>query len=148
VPTVLIVDYPDLMHFNKDNYRIALGTVTEELRGIAVERRLALFAPSQGNKNTMGAKYVRSKDVAEDVRKVNTADNVLTYSQTDGEKRHGLARLHVAHARNNESGDTVLITQSYTTGQFCMDSALMQRAYWDRLKAVTGEEVDPEETEE
>jgi replicative DNA helicase len=148
VPNVLIVDYPDLMHFNKDNYRIALGTVTEELRGIAVERRLALFAPSQGNKQTMGARYVRSKDVAEDVRKVNTADNVITYSQTDGERRQGLARLHVAHARNNESGDTVLITQSYATGQFCMDSALMQKAYWDRLKAVTGDEVDPEETEE
>jgi hypothetical protein len=75
---------------------------------------------------------------SEDISKVFTADVVLSYSQTEGEERLGLARLHVNYARSAARGQTVLLAQSYATGQYAMQSALMRQVYWDRLDEVSG----------
>jgi DNA primase len=84
--------------------------------------------------------------VSEDISKVNTADTVLTYSQTEQEHRVRMARLYVDYARNAERGTTILMSQSYATGQYVLDSALMQNVYWERLKQVTGEDVDQDDS--
>jgi hypothetical protein len=142
IPQVLIIDYPDLMAQDVKNYRISLGRTFVDIRGLLGERSIAGFTPTQGNRASIKASRVSSDMVAEDITKVNTADNVLTYSRTEAEKRLGLARLHVAHARNGRDGDVIIITQSYTTGQYVLDSALMQQAYWTQLE---GEEGDDDE---
>lgn len=144
VPQVLIVDYPDLMRIDSSNYRHSLGQIYVELRGIAVERNMALVVPTQGTRSTLHAKIVRSSDVSEDKRKVDTADIVLTYSQTPGEKRLGVARIHVEHARKAKSDFSVLISQSYDTGQYVIDSANMDPIYPDLLKAKVGREPEEE----
>ncbi len=134
-PNVLIVDYPDLMAQDAKNYRISLGRTFVDLRGMFVDRNIAGFCPTQGNRSSLRAEKVRSDMVSEDITKVNTADIVLTYSRTEEEEQRGLGRLYVAHARNARDGATVILTQSYATGQFVLDSALMQSAYWEILKA-------------
>ena len=140
IPNGLIVDYPDLMAQDVKNLRMTLGRTFVDLRGLLSARNMWGYAPTQGTRSTIGAAKVTSNMVAEDITKVNTADNVFTYSQTAAEKRHGLARLFVAHARNGRDGDTIIIAQSYHTGQYVLQSALMQKAYWDRLKEVSGDE--------
>lgn len=144
IPQVLIIDYPDLMQIDRKNLRIDIGRTVVDLRGLAAERNCALVCPTQSNRSSLTARRVGSEMVAEDVTKINTADNVLAYSQTKAEALRGLARISVEHARNAMKGSTILITQSYQTGQYVIDSARMTPMYWDKLKAVTTD--DEEET--
>ena len=58
-----------------------------------------------------------------------TADFFVTYSQTAAEKRLGLARLYVAMARSEQDGFGVLVSQSYKTGQFVLESTRLSDSY-------------------
>jgi hypothetical protein len=139
VPTVLIVDYPDLMQIDAKNLRISMGRVFVDLRGIAGKRNLKLITPTQSGRDTIGGKNTRSKDVTEDISKVFTADQTLTFQRTAEEKLLGTGRLSLEHARMTGDGAEILITQSYSTGQYVLQSAFMQKAYWDKLQEVSGE---------
>ena len=131
VPDVLILDYPDLMNLDTRNLRIDTGQLYKELRGLAVEKNLALLGVSQGNRESETAKLTTGVHLAEDWSKAGTVDCLLTYSQTPQEKTQNLARLYVDAARNTEDKFMVLISQAYPIGQFCVDSALMTQSYWD-----------------
>lgn len=133
-PDLLIVDYPDLMKHDAANKRIEIGLLIEQLRGIAVERNCALVAPTQSNSTGEKATTVQTSDVAEDISKMATADTVYTYSQTPAEKKLGLARLLAGKDRNHKDGASVLITQAYGFGQFCLDSTVLHSDYWGVLE--------------
>jgi replicative DNA helicase len=154
VPDVLIIDYPDLMEMDSKNLRIDTGRIYKDLRGIAVSRNLALVAASQGNREAATSKLVTGEMASEDYSKIATADNVITYSQTLQEKALGLARIFVSQGRNDEDKFVSLITQSYATGQFCLDSTLMLSDYWDFVENLSaprsrrGKRDDDEEQEE
>lgn len=134
VPDVLIIDYPDLMRIDGANLRIDTGSIFKNLRGIGVEREMAMVVATQGNRSSADAKLVTDSHVAEDYSKIATADNVITYSQTPSEKKLGLARLYVSNGRNENDKFTVLISQSYTMGQFCLDSALINNEYFKSVE--------------
>lgn len=142
IPNMLIVDYPDLMQIDQRDFRHSLGKIFIDLRGLQVRRNLMGVFPTQGTRETIGARKVRSKDVAEDITKVNTADMTLTYSQTAEEYRLGIARLAVGHARNEVSGTEVVLAQNYAMGQYLLNSALLSGMYWDRLDELTGDAAD------
>lgn len=142
VPHILIVDYPDLMWTDPNNQRISIGRVFEELRGLAVERNLAVLAPTQANRAGIESGKVTGVHVAEDISKLNTADQVLTYSQTKLEKEKGLARIYVEKSRNDEDKFTVIISQHYGTGQFALSSARMHSNYFDQLDNSFGKGED------
>ena len=122
IPDVLIIDYPDLMRLDTSKYRLDLGRIYVDLRGLAVERNLALVAATQSNREGLKKSKLTEENVGEDFSKIATADTVLTYSQTDDEKELGLARIFVSNGRNEEDKFTVLITQNYAIGQFVLDS--------------------------
>lgn len=135
IPDLLIVDYPDLMKLDKDNFRLSLDETLKGLRGIAVSRNIALAAVSQGNRAGAKAKQVGVENVAESWAKIAHSDVVVTYTQTSQEHKLGLARLYVAAGRNDEDKFSVVISQSYNTGQFVVDSNLMKGTYWQHLPA-------------
>ncbi len=139
VPDLLIVDYPDLLRLDKDNYRLALDEAFKELRGLAVSRNIALAAVSQSHRSAAKAKQVGVENVAEAYSKIAHSDVVITYTQTAAENKLGLARLYVAAGRNDKDKFSLVISQSYNTGQFVVDSALLRGTYWQHLPA--GEEV-------
>lgn len=143
VPTVLIVDYPDLFNIDRRDYRLSLGRVFVDLRGLASERNLAMVAPTQSGRDSIGAKRVRSSQVTEDISKVFTADTVLVFSQTAAEAARGLGRIAVEHARSAPKGQEVLISQAYATGQYVLQSALMTSEYRNN----SGDDGDPAEEE-
>lgn len=137
-PDVLIVDYPDLMKHDAKNKRIELGQLFERLRGLAVERNMALICVTQGNRESERAEVVTGDMAAEDISKLATADTCLTYSQTRQEKQLGLARILAEKARNESDKFSVLITQAYEIGQFCLDSHIMQADYWEVVEKKDG----------
>lgn len=138
IPDVLIVDYPDLCAIPLRDFRLAIGKIFVDLRGIAGERNLALFTPTQSGRASIGAKRVNSTDATEDISKVFTADIVLTQSQTPAEAQRGLARLTVDHARSAPKGTQVVLTQSFATGQYVLQSAFLSQNYWERLDSASG----------
>jgi hypothetical protein len=138
-PTVLIVDYPDLMDQDAKNIRITIGRTFVDLRGIAGKRNMKLITPTQSGRATIGGKRTRSSNATEDISKVFTADYTMTYSQTDEEKELNIARLLLEHARLVGDGSEVLITQSYATGQFALQSAYMAKEFWQKIQELPGD---------
>ena len=146
VPDILIVDYPDLFKTSPATYRHDIGQIYKDLRGVAVERNCAVIAPSQSNRESEGIKLVTRKQTSEDISKTDTADVVITYSQTSRERSLGLARLFVDKARDEANDLTVLVSQAYGVGQFCLRSARMSgQRYWDLVKEATGDEDTDED---
>lgn len=135
IPDQLILDYADLMRLNAEDLRIDTGRLYKGLRGLSVARNLALVSASQGNRESEVAKMVGVTNVAEDWSKIGTADTVLTYSQTSHERKLGLARLFVAASRDEADKLLVLISQNYPTGQFCLDSTMMNSDLVNLLQA-------------
>jgi len=117
------------MSHNINNKRLELGRIIENLRGLGVKRNMAIVVPSQGNKESETAAQVSASMAAEDISKLATADVALTYSQTKAEKALGLARITVDAARNHADGFSVLMTQAYPIGQFCLSSIMMGDTY-------------------
>lgn len=146
-PDMLIVDSPDLMAMNSDNLRIETGNLFRRLRGIAVERDMALCCPTQGNRASDTAKIVTSRHLSEDWSKAGTADTVLTGSRTEAEKKRNLARIFVDAARDEEDSFIVLISQSYATGQFCMDSIYFSPFVAGKVDTVVTGEEQPQSEE-
>lgn len=133
-PDLIIVDYPDLMKHDVKNKRIELGQLFVDLRGLMVERNCAGWCPTQGNREAEDARIVTGDMVSEDISKNATADQILTYSQTPEEYTLGLARLFVEKNRTARGKSTVLISQSFEIGQFCLDSAKHRGGYWQILQ--------------
>ncbi|KAH0548131.1 hypothetical protein GP486_008138 [Trichoglossum hirsutum] len=133
IPDLLIIDYPDLMKIDKDNFRLGIDEIYKEIRGEAVNRNLALAVVSQGNRSSENAKKVTGGHVAEAWSKIAHADCVITYNQTEAEAKLGLARLYVTGGRNDEDKINLVISQNYATGVFAVDSILMSNDYWKQL---------------
>lgn len=144
MPDLLIVDYPDIMKFDRANYRHAIDELYQSLRGVAVKRNCALAIVSQSNREGGKAKQVGRANVAEAYSKIAHVDVALTYSQSIQEKALGLARIHVAAGRNDEDEITLLLSQNYAMGQFAIDSILMANNYWTLLGQA---EADAKEDE-
>lgn len=136
VPDLLIVDYPDLMNVDKNNYRLSIDEIYKDIRGILVRRNMAGAVVSQGNRLSEKAKNVGSDHVAEAWSKIAHADCIITYNQTVAEHKMNLARLHVAGGRNDEDKITLIVSQNYAMGTFVVDSILMSGSnYWNQLPA-------------
>jgi len=136
VPDLLLVDYADLMSIGTRDYRHELGNLYKDLRGLAVSRNIAVATASQSNRSSLDAKIITGGSVAEDFSKIATSDVVLTYNRTEAERTIGTARLWVEKGRNDADKFTLLISQNYATGQFCISSTrMMPRKYWEAVKA-------------
>lgn len=140
VPDVLILDYPDKMALDPKNLRASTGQLYSGLRGLAGRRNLALATASQTNRVSSEVDLVRANHVAEDWSKIGIADVAVTFSQTEEEAEMNLARILVAKARNAPDGWIALITQSYATGQFCLDSVYFDKVAQSEMKRLIGEE--------
>ncbi len=134
-PDMLLVDYADLLKLDSRHVREDTGRVYKELRGVAVDQNIAVVTASQANRAGEDSVLLTRKNLAEDFSKVAISDNVITYNQTTYERNFGLARLFVDKARNDRRGDTILISQNYNRGQFCINSGYMNTNYFKSLES-------------
>jgi replicative DNA helicase len=133
VPDLLIIDYPDLMKLDKDNYRLSIDQAYKDIRGIAGTRNIAVAVVSQSHRAGAKAKQLGAENVAEAYSKIAHADTIVTYSSTPQERKLGLARLYVAGGRNDEDKISVVISQQYGMGAFVIDSSLMIGNYFENI---------------
>lgn len=146
IPDILLLDYAKIMKLkgaSPNERRIALGENFERLRGMAIERNIAVVTADQLNRKGYDTQQAHSVHIGEDWSQVHTADTVVTHSATDMEMREGLARLYVDHARTSKDKFGVLITQSFEMGQFVLESALLPDNYFEKFmpkKKEDGEE--------
>jgi hypothetical protein len=148
VPDLVIVDYPGIMKTDEKNHRISMGRLIENLRGLSQRRDFALAAAHQSNRISVEADMVKATHMAEDWSVVGTSDFIVTYSQTDAERQRGLARLYVAKARSENDKFGVLLSQSYRTGQFVLESMRMSDQYaklMESMGTTDDEELEDEE---
>ncbi len=145
IPDIVLLDYPDIMKQDSKHLRESIGQTYVELRGMSEERNYALAVVTQGNRSSYDAKVIREKHTSEDITKINTADMAVTFNQTDEEERHGLARLFVLKSRSEERHQTILISQAYAAGQFCLDCVSMNDGYWDTVRQASKGEGEDEE---
>lgn len=151
-PDMLLLDMPQLMKLPRrsrgEEDWSALSQLVTELRGLAVERDLAVVAPQQGTRASNTAKSVQAQHGSGAFNIFGIADNMITYSQTPSEEKHGLARLYTQKVRNDRARMTILITQHYDSGQFCMDSCLMSNKMRDQIKEYTGYQSGEDEEDD
>lgn len=145
-PDLLVVDYPQLMKIDPKYYRLELGAITRDLRGIAVDRNIAVAVVSQGNRTGANSRILTGESIGEDFSQLQTCDVALTYTQSSAEYQLGLARLYVEASRISRQQMSVMISQAYDIGQFCLDSAPMQDSYLQTIKDLSGK--DPFQSEE
>lgn len=145
IPDIIILDYIGLMKFNISNYRLDLGRVYKEFRGLLSERNVAGVTAQQTSRASFGAKQVRAEDTSEDISLIHTSDVAMSLSSTQREHDKGLARLFLDKVRFEEDRFEVVITQNYGIGQFALDSAVMQRRYNTLFKKEFGS--SPTDTE-
>jgi replicative DNA helicase len=84
-PSILIVDYADLMNIDAKNMRIETGKIYQMLRGLAIQYNMAVVTASQANRAGQDVTTLTRKHLAEDFSKVAISDNVVTYNQTGPE---------------------------------------------------------------
>lgn len=146
-PDMLIVDYVSIMRVDaKKDLRHELRNNLLGLRQLAQEFNLALVTAEQTNREGARADKVRHTHVAEGFALNMDASTVITYSQTEDEKTHDLARLFVAKARGAKDKFGIAIAQNYATGQFCLDSCPADENYTRLIKAAgrnSAVELDP-----
>lgn len=149
IPDLVILDYPKIMKLNVKELRVSLGALFEGLRGMSQRRNFALAAVHQGNRSSDTAELVKaSAHLSEDWSIAGTVDFLITYSQTAAEKRKGLARLFVDLARSEQDKFGVLITQSYKTGQFVLESTRLNDSYAHLMEAMGTEDEEEDSAEE
>jgi hypothetical protein len=148
-PDIVILDYLNLMEIGDvRQHRLSLGRLGVTLRGIAVTRKLAMVTATQTNRASEKAKVISGTHVAEDWSLLGTADTVVTYTQSPQERENNMARLYIDAARNAPDKWIAQISQSYATGQFCIDSVYMSKMVADETARVFGEDQEAYLTEE
>ena len=148
-PDMLLVDMPQLMRLpRREKDYSALDELFTNLRGLGVERNCAVVAPQQGNRKSNAASNVQAQHGSGSFGVFGIADNLITYSQTAAEEEHGLARLYSQKVRNDKARMTLLITQHYESGQFCMDSHLMTSKLRGIVKDYVGYRTGAEDDNE
>jgi replicative DNA helicase len=140
VPDILIFDYLGLMKKDPKNIRGSMSVNCEELRAICIERNMAGVTAHQLSKAGEEAAMAKGTHLAEDWSIMGTCDIVVTYSTSDLEFEYGLGRMYVAKARSDQDRFTIIITQSYAIGQFCLDSMYMHREYKTLFQDLAGTE--------
>ena len=139
IPDLVILDqvsHMKLNRSNKDDFRIGLGGLFIDVRGLAVERNIAIATNHHINRAGSMSKFTTGEHISEDFSILATADTGCVYNQRPAEKKYKLARVWVDRGRSMKSGFMVLMTQNYDLGQFCLDSDILPQNYNPDAKEV------------
>lgn len=144
IPDIILLDSINLMETDPKLHRLHMGRNMEGFIGLCEERNCAGVTVSQVSKAGAFVARMTLAHVAEDWSLTNSASQVLLYTSTESEQVAGLGRIYVGKARSEKGRFGVMLTQSYATGQFCLESMLMQTKYLEVLERMKrdGKESD------
>ena len=103
---MIIVDYGDLLRPSRyrDEKRIELESIYEELRSLAQSFECPLWTASQTNRSGLNAEIVTMEAISEAFNKCFVADLIVSLSRTVQDKNSNSGRLFVAKNRNGHDG--------------------------------------------
>jgi len=103
---VIIVDYADLLRATRhyEQKWIELTDIFEDLRSIAMESNLLVWAASKVHRKPTDKRTAGIEDAGGSFDKMFVADVIITLNQTKEEKRQNKARLFLAAARSIPDG--------------------------------------------
>ena len=118
-PDMVIVDYADILMptANFREKRHALGSIYEDLRGLAGELEIPIWTASQANRSALEEDVIGADKDAEDYSKVMTADFVMSMSRKVEDKIANTGRFHVIKNRFGIDGVTYPATINTNIGQ-------------------------------
>ena len=105
---MVLVDYADIMKdVNKHTeMRHALGSIYEDIRGLAGEMQIPIWTASQANRSALDEDVIEASKVAESYAKVMTADFVMSLSRKIEDKIGNTGRFHIIKNRFGPDGLT------------------------------------------
>lgn len=118
-PDLVIVDYPDLMRLKKGHERkdLALEELYEELRGLAGEYEIPIWAASQAGKAALENEVIEADKIAGAYAKVFVSDFILSWSRKLEDKLKDTGRAHIIKNRFGPDGMTFPAKFVGDTGQ-------------------------------
>lgn len=106
VTPLIVIDYADLVHpVSKEgigNEYVSLGKVVEELRRISNKFDTAIWTASQTNRASYEKRLIDMSEVSDSIRKIMTADVIVTLNQLPEEHTNMLMRWYLNKARERE----------------------------------------------
>jgi archaellum biogenesis ATPase FlaH len=120
-PTVLIIDYLDLLYPNNKNIDpgnlfIKDKFVTEELRGIMVEKKLVGLTASQLNRSAVQEQDHDHSHISGGISKIQTADNVISLFASHAMKERGQYQMQFLKTRSSSGvGSKVMLAYDPNT---------------------------------
>lgn len=119
-PDIIIIDYADLLRSayagNESRY-LELGSIYEELRGLAGELQVPVWTCSQAQRYASNDDVIQGDRIAESYSKIMTADFVLSLSRKIEDKLVNTARFHVIKNRFGPDGRTYPALVDTSTGK-------------------------------
>jgi KaiC/GvpD/RAD55 family RecA-like ATPase len=109
----VVVDYLKLVKPNgrafADNTYGRIGTVCEELRGIASKYNICLLTAAQTGRQSYNSASIGVEDVSDSLGIVQAADAIVTIQQTKDMKEDGLVLLNIGKSRFTKSESTLMV---------------------------------------
>ena len=118
-PDVIHHDYADLLTDSSGHgeVRHQLGTIYEDLRGLAGEFDVPVWTASQSNRSSIDAETIGAEKIAESYNKIMTADFVMSLSRKIEDKVANTGRVHIIKNRFGPDGLTFPTTMNTSNGQ-------------------------------
>ena len=110
-PDLVIVDYADLLrndniYHQKGGSYSEIGSMYEDLRGLAGEYKLPVWTASQAHRSAQENEIITGDQIAESYKKVMTGDFVISVARKVEDKVGGTARWHIIKNRYGPDGIT------------------------------------------
>jgi replicative DNA helicase len=128
VPSLIVVDYGDLVHAEGEGVRERQMTAFRQLHALAERqefrghRGYAVCAPSQAQRPDDGADerehVLRPHKIADCYEKVRVADAIVSINRTRSERERDRVRVHLGKYRDAQDGITVRVATGYAKGAF------------------------------
>jgi len=123
IPDIIIVDYADIMApIRKYSSKYEeLGSIYEDLRGLAVESNVPIITASQTNRESMSKGGGGTKEVitaafiADSIIKLQILDFFATISQSADQRLKNELSLYIAKNRNGQAFEKIIYNIDYNT---------------------------------
>ena len=133
-PDIVILDYADIMkHDVPQDPRISQRRIFTELKAIATVTDTAIVTATQSNREGLTNNKVKAENVAESYGKVAELDILVSINRNEAEKRKRIARLYAVACRHVEDGIGVVINQNLPSGQFAINSEILNESQLKRV---------------
>lgn len=106
VPDMIVVDYGDLLKssVHSSELRHNLGSIFDELRGLAQESDVAVWTMTQTNRKGLDSPIISMNEISEAYNKCFGADFVCCWARTTVDKQKDEGRFSIEKNRNGPDG--------------------------------------------